>query len=629
MSNVGNVVNGRNRWLWFILGIGLVVALWIQWPLLADPFKVNDDLRNLYWLHRMIDPALFANDELVGHQLIMLNLWGKSFVISKFSPGFGILFFLSRFTDSAVLFSKLLIFPLMLSSVFYLYRLGQSFTTETNARILSVGFIFLNLIFSSNISVTAGLQRSFALPLLIALLYYLHQQHYWRAALVIFLSSTIYPPIFILGAATFGLSLVHLAQGSRQKKLTISWKPLLPLGTAVFLSALLLLPALLTQGNDQVASSINQSSSFFDLGPLTEGRYPLFVIFPYTGPGGLFGSSSDALNAFILAALAFGMKLLLGPQSRSLPRIINVLLSASLICFLLAWLGIFLTKSFPFYFPSRYTQTTIILATLFYAALNGEAAMHRSAKKVTEFSQKPITLIAGVTLVIAPVIVYGWYRFPDRQLFFNFAMAFALLWFILVGLLLARNLRKDVPAISEGRAANSAPISTKNWLVLGVCIFIGLAIYGRILNENINPKEPEQTLFAYLQTLPKDIRLAGNPCSLDNVPLFAQRMILFSCETPHTDQQLMQEALDSYYAADRQTVNQFCQKHEVNYLLINRDTYRESYIQKGAFLFEPFDTRMQQTLATRRNFALENIGEEDIVFQNGPLILAPCPLPVN
>lgn len=627
MSNVDGAVNGRNRWLWLALGIGLVVALWLQWPLLTDPFRVNDDLRNLYWLHRMINPALFANDTLVGHQLMELNLLGKSFVLSKFSPGYGILFFLSGVTNSVVLFSKLLIFPLMLTSVYYLYRLGQSFTTASTALVLCIGFVFLNLIFSSNISVTAGLQRSFALPLLLALLYYLNQQHYWRAALVVFLSSTIYPPIFILGAATFGLSLVQLSRGSQQRKLTILWKPLLPLATAVFLSALLLIPALLTQGNDQVASSIGQSSSFFDLGPLTEGRYPLFVVFPYTGPGGLFVFGSDALNALILAILSLGMKFLLGPASRSLPRIVNVLLSASLVCFLLAWLGIFLTKSFPFYFPSRYTQTTIVLAALFYTALNGEAAMHRAARKVTELSRKPVTLIAGVTLVIAPVMVYGWYRFPDRQLFFNFSITFALLWLIIVVLLLARNLRKDVPATPESAAANGTRISTKNWVVLGICIFVGLAIYGRILDENTKPPETERALFAYLETLPKDIRLAGNPCSLDNIPLFAQKMILFSCETPHTDQLLMQEALDSYYAADRQTVNQFCQKYEVDYLLINQDTYRESYLQKGEFLFEPFDTKMQQTLAVRRNFALDNLDEADIVFQSGSLRLAPCPLP--
>ena len=89
----------------------------------------------------------------------------------------------------------------------------------------------------------------------------------------------------------------------------------------------------------------------------------------------------------------------------------------------------------------------------------------------------------------------------------------------------------------------------------------------------------------------------------------------------------MQEALESYYAADRQTVNQFCEKYDVDYLLINQDTFSDSYIQKGEFLFEPFDTHMQQALSTDSNFALENIAKEDILFQNGPLILTACPLP--
>ena len=619
--------NHSRQPLWAALGLGLLIALWIQWPLLTDAYKVNDDLRNLYWLHRITDPTLFTNDTLVGHQLIEFEFLERSFVISKFSPGYGILFFLSGLTNSVVLLSKLLIFPLMLVLVFYLYRLGQTLLTNKNTLGLCIGFIFLNLVFSSNISVTAGLQRSFALPLLIALLYYLTEKHYWRAALIIFLSSTIYPPIFILGAATFGLSLLQLPNKSQQKKFSITWKPLLPLATAVLLSALLLLPALLAQGNDQVATSINQASSFFDLGPLTEGRYPLFVIFPYTGPGGLFVFGSDALNALILGLLSLAIKFLLGSQARPLPRILTVLLSASLICFVFAWIGIFLVKSFPLYFPSRYTQTTIVLVVLFYIVLNGEAAMHEAAKKIAQYSQKPLTLIIGVTLIILPVIVYGWYRFPDRQLFFNFSIAFALLWLILVTLLLARNFRRDNLPASKITAERDINISTKNWIILGFFIFVGLVLYGRILDENTKPSEAEQELFAYLETIPKDIRLAGNPCSLDNIPLYAKRMILFSCETPHTNQLLMQEALESYYAADRQTVNQFCEKYDVDYLLINQDTFSDSYIQKGEFLFEPFDTHMQQALSTDSNFALENIAKEDILFQNGPLILTACPLP--
>lgn len=601
------------------------MAIWIQWPLLVDMLKVNEDLRNLYWLHRMIDTTLFANDKLIGHQLLEIELWGKIFAISKFSPGYGALFFFSKLAGSVILFNKLLIFPLLLISNYYLFRLGQTFTTNQNALALSIGYLFINLFFSSNITAVAGLQRSFALPFLIALLYYLAKQYYWRAALILFLGSTIYPPIFILGTATFGLTLVHFEWDSPQKKFSVMWKPLLPLGTAVFLSVLLLLPALLTQQSDQISQSLNQVSSFFDLGPLMEGRYPLFTVFPISGTGGLFIFGSDALNATILALLALGMRFLMGSKSHPLPRVVLVLLSASIICFIAAWVAIFLTKSFPLYFPSRYTQTTFVLVSLIYIILNGEESMQRAAIKITNYSRKPVSMIIGVSVIILTVFVYGWYQFPNRQLFFNFSVALGLLWLILVGLLLVRNISKATLPLLD-TTTESMKISAKNWAILGFCIFFGLALYGRILDENMKPTEAEQTLFAYLETLPKDIRLAGNPCDLNNIPLYAQRMILFSCETPHTSPLVMQEALESYYAADRQTVNQFCTKYDVDYLLINQDTFSQSYIEKGEFLFEPFDTLMQDYLATHNDFALKNLDIDEILFQNGSLMLMGCPL---
>ncbi len=616
----------QHKLLWAALGIGFLIALWIQWPLLQNIASVNDDLRNLYWLHRMVDSTLFNGDVLIGHQLLEFIIGTHTIVISKFSPGFGALFFFSRLTGSIILFSKLLIFPLMLFSVFYLYRLAIQFTTKMSAFALCFGLALLNLFFSSNITVVAGLQRSFVLPFLLALLYYLTKQHYWRAAFVLLLSSSIYPPMFILGSATFGISLVNFSM-NRPKEFSIEWKPLVPLLTAVLLGGLLLLPALSTQGNDQIAISLNQTHSFFDLDSLQGGRYPLFSIFPYIGSGGFFGSAGDGLNVLIMTAIAVGIKLLLKQNSQPVPRIMVQLLTASILCFCIAWLGILFTKSFPIYFPSRYTQTTIVLYLLFYIVLNGASAMQLAAQKLFKHSHNPSALILIVSIFIIPVLIYGWFKFPDRALYLNFAGGLAFLWLSIIVLLSVRKFSKSSPQAPIQTYAKPATFSPKNWVILGAFIFVALATYGRLFNQNVKPTNSEFALFSYLETLPKDIRLGGTPCALNNIPLFAKRMIFFSCETPHANPLVMQEALESYYATEPQTVNLFCQKYGLDYLVIDQNSFSDTYIQKGKFLFEPFDSLMKQQLSTRENFALNNLAPENILFQGGSLFVTACPLP--
>jgi hypothetical protein len=161
---------------------------------------------------------------------------------------------------------------------------------------------------------------------------------------------------------------------------------------------------------------------------------------------------------------------------------------------------------------------------------------------------------------------------------------------------------------------------------LGSFIFITLAIYGRLFNGDEKLSNTEQSLVAYLQTLPKDIRLGGTPCVLDNVPLFAKRMILFSCETPSANPMVMQEALQSYYAEDGQTINTFCQKYDVDYLVIDQNSYSDAYIQQGEFLFEPFDSFMRQKLSGDQNYILDNLSPEEILFQKDSLIVTSCRL---
>ena len=81
--------------------------------------------------------------------------------------------------------------------------------------------------------------------------------------------------------------------------------------------------------------------------------------------------------------------------------------------------------------------------------------------------------------------------------------------------------------------------------------------------------------------MPDDVLVSGNPCDLDGIPLFAKRMVLFSCERPRSDA-LAMDTLLAYYAADPETVAAYCRQYGVDYLVVNQDSFEPVALAAGA-----------------------------------------------
>jgi hypothetical protein len=169
----------------------------------------------------------------------------------------------------------------------------------------------------------------------------------------------------------------------------------------------------------------------------------------------------------------------------------------------------------------------------------------------------------------------------------------------------------------------------KGRIFIGFVIVLSLicwATYARLIarGSNLNPSDSEREMLAFLQTLPKDVLLAGTPSTLDNVPLFAKRQILFSREQISQDSDLMREALDTYYAKDAQRVVDFCQAHGVDYLVIDPQTYTEEYLDAGRIFFEPYNQELLPIVRSRDTFALAQVPDEAKVFQSEEVFVVPC-----
>jgi hypothetical protein len=174
-------------------------------------------------------------------------------------------------------------------------------------------------------------------------------------------------------------------------------------------------------------------------------------------------------------------------------------------------------------------------------------------------------------------------------------------------------------------------------LAVAVCL-VGWGTYARAINKSmtLDPPLVERKLLAFLETLPKDVLLAGTPCilenrklmgtpsTLDNVPLFAKRQILFSCEQLSPDEDLMREALDAYYAEQPRAILDFCQTYGVDYLVINRLAYTQAYLDRGWIFFEPYNQELLPRVKARDSFALAQVPDEAKVFESDGLFVVPC-----
>ena len=163
------MADARRKYLGLALLLSVVILLIVHMPRLLDAYVVEEDFRNLYWLHRFQDMSLFEDDPLVQQQVIDASLGDYKFVYSKYSPGYDFLFQLGTVFFSPPLFGKLLAFPLLLISVYYLFRIAETMGSAKQAFVVCMAFVILNLMLSTDISVDGGLQRSFTMPLLLAM----------------------------------------------------------------------------------------------------------------------------------------------------------------------------------------------------------------------------------------------------------------------------------------------------------------------------------------------------------------------------------------------------------------------------------------------------------------------------
>lgn len=180
----------------------IVVVLWAaavatfsQYAALVNRYVVNADApQAISWLQHFRDPSVFNNDLLSDIASQMHGQIGFVLFYQAFAPLVDPLW-LSKFI------------PIVLLAVFavYTYRFVNQFST-TFAAVLTAGLAIIAPIYLEIMA--GGHQRAFALPLLMAFLYYLTIRAWRRACVTLALQALFYPMGFLLCVPTYAMALV-------------------------------------------------------------------------------------------------------------------------------------------------------------------------------------------------------------------------------------------------------------------------------------------------------------------------------------------------------------------------------------------------------------------------------------
>jgi hypothetical protein len=149
-------------------------------------------------------------------------------------------------------------------------------------------------------------------------------------------------------------------------------------------------------------------------------------------------------------------------------------------------------------------------------------------------------------------------------------------------------------------------------------------MYTQAQNKFYRPQPDSAELVNFVKTLPQNTLISGYPCFLDDIPLYSQRAVLFSCEIESRDMETMNAVLKAYYAEDEEDVLAFCRRYNVDYMVAGRETFTESFRSQEHIIFEPLNSFLKQQLNGRNTFAVEQIPESRKIFQNKSYYVFSC-----
>lgn len=534
-----------------VVAWAITVATYSQYASFVNYYVVNSDAPNaITWMQRFRDPDVFKNDLLINFSTQIFGQVGFVWFYRALMPLFDPLL-VSRFV------------PVVLLAIFALYTFWfvRTFSTTFAAVIAAV----LAIVTPTYLEIMAGgHQRAFALPLLMAFLYYVATTRWRPACVVLVLQALFYPMAFLICVPTYVLALVGppfrgVSIGALRQPLL--WFVPIVLACGLFLSVRNVFAPDPVVGRIVTRTEMEGKPEYYEIGRTR--------VLPTSGV------VRETVDQVVGLARSLSLDY---PHA-----LLSVSPGASKALVLIPLLAI-LAAALLFAGRAVAQGTLVIPPVLLYFVAAG-----------------------AVMYVLADWLLFRLYL-PNRYLIYTIQLSGLLTASLVIGYLVAR-----IQAPTARRAIQLA-------LLLVVAARIDLT-----RNIGLTDQSAEAPLYEFLRTLPVDAVIASHPYAADFIPTFAHRKVFvnFELSYPFYDNywrviRARTSALfDAYYAETREEAYKFCVANNVDYLVVRMRDFQPEYLATHRIYFEPFDSEVRHLVTGRRQHALSNISPDEMLFRLG------------
>jgi len=369
--------------------ISLAITFFFQFPAIFDYYTINDDVRvESFIFFKSLDASLFEN-----------NLQAE-WVNARNPIGYKIIYILgtSIFHDP-IIFGKALTFILALILGIFCFKLGCKINKK-----VGWGFFFL---FSFQIwvfpSLSGGMSRAFAYPLIVAFIYYLIERDFLKISIVMILQLILYPISILISLTVLMLVQINKENYLRLKKKIVTKELKVTLLLIMLFSILIL--SFYSYPQSDYLELVDQEKIKQD---------------PIYANGGRKEISPPPTLFFLLekyCLITFILSLILLPyyirnKKNKVPKELFLLGLTGLMLYLLAI--IFLPQ---FYYPSRYIRYSLPLFFSFFVASQlGVFVDNLNLAKITKRTLYFIVVVL-ICLLILPTTKRDLIRCDDDGLY--------------------------------------------------------------------------------------------------------------------------------------------------------------------------------------------------------------------
>ncbi|MBN2431941.1 MAG: hypothetical protein JXQ27_10715 [Acidobacteria bacterium] len=553
------------RWLVaaaFLLGVAAGLLAWRD--AFIEPYVINNDVgQHLFWMRQLQQPELFPDDLLVEYARHIQPV------------GFIAVYTAISFVMDPVLAGNLLAVLLLGASGAFLFLIVFRVVASPGAGILAVIIILASQ--EPLIWMAGGHARAFGLPLLITGIYTLMERRHWITAVLIILAALIYPPVCLLLAGTFALTV--LARIRLLRRVRAHRAAVIALVAGSGLAAGILFANRAWRKNPDIGPMVSHAEVVANPAFHAGGRYAQWPVRP------IWASTGKSMADGMLAGKGLEF---LGRQGLIAETWV-VPLAAGVAVLGLLGLWLFRRRG-AFRIPAEWLCLAGAALVLYGLA----AFLHPAILWPDRYSRYPLLILGVLTFTF---LVYGAGRELERFVGRRYSG-------------------------TRGRTARRA-------LLMGAMVAIAGLALTQIRYAHLHDFSRYGPVYEFLKTIPADHRVAGPPNLADGIPVFARRSVFINYELSHpffraywaTVARRTREFFAAYYAADLTQVADFCRRHRIRWLVVDTGDYRA--LQRGIppAYFEPFTRELREMLRNRRRFALLEVPDSWKAFRDGPFFV--------